>query len=288
MENKEINIVVGANKKYFIYARFLYEQIIKKTHHYVNFFVLTYDSKPSLEMDKYLNFSSDKGQINIVDLNTKGEKLTNDDKLNAYLSPLFIPEIFKDLDKVLYLDLDLYINGDVSKILDINISNVEIAAVTERSYFLKKQQIGYRSKLEQGNEDLYIKRVKEYGYFNSGVILFNIENSYEKQNELISWMKENIKSRHRDQDAFNFIYGQHKQINSKWNRQLASYWKFKYAPLRLLTLIFRGKDMILHMTGPNNYWSKPEWQLKYLLPFGRKWLKAWKEFNEKIEKENTP
>ena len=71
---------------------------------------------------------------------------------------LKLPSILPNLDKVLYLDSDIVVNGDISPIFSINLNGFLLAAV----------QDPYTS--ESYKQSLDITGL----YFNAGVLLFNL------------------------------------------------------------------------------------------------------------------
>ena len=79
---------------------------------------------------------------------------------------LFIPEMFKEYDKAIYIDSDVVLNSDISELYDIDLENNYIGACRDKSiigikefenYFTKGVGIDYRD------------------YINSGVLLLNMK-----------------------------------------------------------------------------------------------------------------
>lgn len=81
----------------------------------------------------------------------------------AALIKFELANIFSDLDKILYLDSDLIIKGDISGLFSIDISNYLLAAVQE---FWKVQQDYYDYKDQDSSLPFY---------FNSGVMMLNLK-----------------------------------------------------------------------------------------------------------------
>lgn len=81
----------------------------------------------------------------------------------AIYNRLFIPEIFKNYDKVLYLDCDIVVKGDLYELYDMDIKEYYIAAAID---------MGCRAWEEKNNnlDDFYRDKV-----INSGIILYNIK-----------------------------------------------------------------------------------------------------------------
>jgi lipopolysaccharide biosynthesis glycosyltransferase len=117
------------------------------------------------------------------------------------LAPDLLP---KDLDKVLYLDSDLIVNGSLLELYNLNILNYLVAARGGKVVTQKKRL------------DL-----KSNYYFNSGVMLINLEAWHQMDigNQCIQFLKENPHmTKLWDQDALNkVIDGQFLNLDKKWN-----------------------------------------------------------------------
>ena len=83
---------------------------------------------------------------------------------------IWIPEIFKEYEKVLYLDCDVLAQADVAEMFMKDMEGNYIGACSDVHTFEMQSYI--RDKL----------RCPEEGYFNSGVLMFNIP----------LWIKENL------------------------------------------------------------------------------------------------
>ena len=131
----------------------------------------------------------------------KQERLDNL-KVSAHISQaayyrLLIPELLpKNINRVLYLDSDLVVNSSLEELYELEIDDYLLAAEGSR----------------------------KNGYFNSGVMLINLER-WRNENiseKTIEWAKENEdKLPHWDQSALNHIVGSDfLRINKTWNFQV--------------------------------------------------------------------
>lgn len=132
---------------------------------------------------------------------------------NAYINistyfRLALPEILADIDKVIYFDCDVIVNGALHKLWNTDISTVSMAGVLDRHC---------------GSVRLYnrLRYPMEYGYVNAGVLLINLE----------KWRKDNLfqsalmlacnkapSLKNHDQDIINIVYhGQIKMLDFKYN-----------------------------------------------------------------------
>ena len=166
----------------------------------------------------------------------------------AYLR-LFMPEqLPAHVDKVLYLDADLIINGSLQELWNIDISDYSCAAVydTILSYSIVKDYIGY---------DYYAE-----GYANSGVLLINLAywRAHHIQQQLMDFLKTHL-VKLPDQDAINAVlHGTIKFIHPKWNCHTGY---FAFPPLvrgdqkKYIKTLWRNAR-IVHFTGPAKPWYR--------------------------------
>ncbi|MBZ7937992.1 glycosyltransferase family 8 protein [Campylobacter molothri] len=131
----------------------------------------------------------------------------------------FIPGLFKHYQRVVYLDCDMLINTDISKLYDIEFQNYKILAVADVVVNLAHKRYQYPW------EDSIIKSCKECGiknyerYFNAGVMVFNMQkvsilDTYKSFQKLTEFPKPFLV----DQDILNTIFQDDvKIIDLKWN-----------------------------------------------------------------------
>ena len=123
-----------------------------------------------------------------------------------------IAESIKDIqiDKCIYLDSDLIVEGDISKLFKIDISSYYIAGVADRLQIIKRYK-KHRKKLG-------LPSIKKY--INSGVLLMNIReiNNSGDIREKLENAGFNDNYRFKDQDALNVVlYDRIKLLNIKYN-----------------------------------------------------------------------
>ncbi|MED3667435.1 glycosyltransferase family 8 protein [Geobacillus kaustophilus] len=146
-----------------------------------------------------------------------------------------IPDLLDpEVKKALYLDCDLIVKEDISELWNTNIDDYFVAAV---------ESICARGR----KYELLIP--DEYGYFNSGVLLINVEKWREHQIaakvfEFIQTHPETLV--HPDQDALNAIlYNKWLPLDPKWN----------YTTGHATSLRLNTKPAIIHFTGKKKPWN---------------------------------
>ncbi|MBD0381569.1 glycosyltransferase family 8 protein [Paenibacillus sedimenti] len=160
-------------------------------------------------------------------------------KTKKYLSKetycrIIIPDLLdKSIKKALYLDCDLIVKNDISKLWKTNIDQYHLAAVE-------------KAKLESSvKPSLGIPTDSKY--FNAGVLLMNLEKwrNQETSSKVLQYIKENPeKIKHCSQDPLNAIlYNKWFMLDPKWN--------YTTKHLKVMPGI---KPSIIHYTGR----KKPE------------------------------
>lgn len=166
--------------------------------------------------------------------------------ISIYYRLLLADILPESVHKVLYLDADIIVRHNLTKLYDTNIDNVALAAVTEPDGSDGScERLGYPSEL---------------GYFNSGVILFNLD-YFRKNNvteKLINFIKENPeKLGCPDQDTLNFVLRNEKRmLPLKYNVQEGF---FRVRPEALATkeqLSAIQDPYIVHFTTNEKPWKK--------------------------------
>lgn len=121
---------------------------------------------------------------------------------------LIIPTLFKDYDKILYLDVDMIVCTDLAEVWNIDLGNKVIAGVpdTARNIAPACKRLGY---------------LLSESYYNAGFGLYNLNimRKTELWNKAINMVEKSPeKLLYHDQDILNGIYhGQFLEVSLKWN-----------------------------------------------------------------------
>ncbi len=119
-----------------------------------------------------------------------------------------IAELYPQLDKGLYLDCDLVVNGSLQPLWDTNIDDFYCAGAEDM--WIKNSY--YKSEIGMDNKDLYV---------NAGVLLLNLKkmrdnNIFELLMQKNKELEDKIK--YQDQDIINIVFKNHiKQVPSIYN-----------------------------------------------------------------------
>ena len=193
-----INILLCGNEKVFDGALTELISITNKTKEPINCYIFTMDLtrvKPEFTAitDRQIEFLNEviktKNENNLVQkvdvTEIYEEQFGNCKNENAYCTPYTLLRLLADLvpdmpDKLLYLDIDMMLNDDISKLYNIDVSKYEYAAVREK----------------------YGSVILATDYINAGMLLLNMKNI--RKTGLLEKARELIKTKKMlfaDQDA---------------------------------------------------------------------------------------
>lgn len=211
-----INILLCGNKKVFDGALSELISITNKTKEAITCYIFTMDVsriKPEYTciedeqvefLDQVVKSKNPENKIIKVDVTNIYEKeFANCANETAYCTPYTLLRLLADLvlgmpDKLLYLDIDMMANGDISPLYYTDIEEYEYAAVKEK----------YGSKMIRPD------------YINAGMLLFNMKKI--KETRLLEKARELIKRKKllfADQDAIFWNTTKKKLLPRKYNEQ---------------------------------------------------------------------
>lgn len=188
MNNKNINIAFATDDNYIKYTGTvicsILDTISKDTlcnFHILSTKDLSIKSKNMLNRIKeYFNCKINYYVLgDVVEKTFSKIKLPNHIKLECY-NRLFIPKVLSNLDKVLYLDSDIIVLSDISKIFNVKLNTYLFGAI-EDVFPQHRISLGYSDKYTYFNSGvllLNIKQLNSENYFNK--ILYSLEHNYEK------------------------------------------------------------------------------------------------------------
>ena len=122
---------------------------------------------------------------------------------------LFLPELLPEHEKLIYLDVDLLLLGNIKDLFSIDLQDVLLGGVLDLSLFRKKFIT-------------YVKKIKQpiYPYINSGVLLMNLKKmrEYNIVKKYIKILQHQPDLHYPDQDIINIVcQGNIKLLNIVWN-----------------------------------------------------------------------
>lgn len=148
-----------------------------------------------------------------------------------------IAEMFPHIDKALYLDVDLVVNGSIGELWDTDLAGFLCAGVSD----LWIEGIYYKPEIGFGRDELYV---------NAGVLLLNLDQMrHEKLYQKLCNATHELEGRIRfqDQDIINIVCrGRIKELPERYN----------FASRNAVVHSEKGSDaVIVHYTGDIKPWS---------------------------------
>ncbi len=243
-----INICTAVNSKYARYLYVMLFSLFESNDDKIDVYILQADLT---ECEKcYLNELAGRYHNKIlfidVDVNAFEDELPKDEhfSIETYFR-LMMPELLTKINRVLYLDVDIIIQGNINSLYNIDL-NGNIMAVCQ-------------DMLVEYLDEEYQRRFKRYGhipYFNAGVVLYDLGKLREKYTffDFMDAARElNFDLPYVDQDILNYLfYDQVKWIDRH---------KYNYMPAsdrgeRLNDISFC--PTIIHFAGVNPWAAKKE------------------------------
>ena len=148
------SLIENSSKEYYYAIKILYTNICEENK------------------KKILKYERENVKIEFVDLNyyieeIKDKLFTRDYYTNTTYFRLFLPELYPQYDKVLYLDSDIIVVGDISELYNTDMSTNLVAAAPD--------DIIQKNKVFQDYAELVVGVAKYQNYFNAGVLLMNLD-----------------------------------------------------------------------------------------------------------------
>lgn len=219
MEKEDVSLFFAVDDNYCPFLSVALDSIMKNANKAYKYKAYVFATDVSEEnKDKLQSRMNDNFSMEFIDISEKLEVLadrlhTRDYYSKATYYRLFIPNMFPNLDKALYLDADIIVTGDISELYNIDLGNCLVGGATDSAV---------------ANNDIFIKYVedvvgveKSSDYFNAGILLMNLKalrefNFEDKFIELISQYKFVVA---QDQDYLNAICnGRVKYFDISWNK----------------------------------------------------------------------
>lgn len=220
MTNNNISIFFSCDDNYIPFLVVSLSSIIENASKNYNYdiYVLHSNNISKENQEKiFKEYSKDNFNVNFVDITSKIESFSTKLHTRDYYSKstyyrLFIPNLYPNLDKALYLDSDIVVLGDISKLFNTDLGNNYVGAIPDHAVSKVPEFISYVK------NRIGVKSEKEY--FNAGILLMNLKKLREINFEdlfitLLSKITFNVA---QDQDYLNSICkGNVTFIDPSWN-----------------------------------------------------------------------
>jgi len=271
--NKSINIVLCFDRAYAVYATVAIYSLLKNSKTKIKLYLVLSDNIKN-ELEPIRAIADSFGTLLEVILLEKNSLFNNVNWTTAkywseaaYLK-LMIPSLIKE-DRVLYLDSDLIVTGDLSELFSMPFGDAVLIGALE----LASSSANYKIPVAAGEP-----------YINTGVMVMNLDalrrddffakcvNIHNQYQDLIFAV---------DQCIFNkYAEGRKKIIDNKWNVIIHAHY---FGRARFEHLVSSGK--IIHFAGPIKPWM--EYANSYITDLWMSYAIEIKNLNIVIEKIQT-
>jgi len=269
-----MNILIAINNAYIDYAKtMLYSLKINNPVEYDIYLMYNQLNRQGIQsMQKFCSQNSMQlHPIHVADTELEGMTLGNAHFSIEMYYRIFVQKYVPEtLDRILWLDADIVVDGSITEFYNMDMDGQLIAACADCGWNSEETVIRCKNKLNLPEEHVY---------FNSGVILFDL-NAIRKQLEF-GTILDTLK-RYQDvlvfpdQDILNVLYdGKTKMISKRFNYQIGL--ERKKADVQ------KDAAVVLHFTGSVKPWHPnyeaycAEYYWKYALKRGQwiNFLKMW-------------
>ncbi|MDC7279111.1 glycosyltransferase family 8 protein [Butyrivibrio fibrisolvens] len=217
------------------------------------------------ELEKILNLKTYRWDIKIINVDSEKyieleqelKDKTNTHVSRAALHKFSIPNLIKDVDKILYIDGDIIVNKSIKNLFDIDLEGYYMAAVEDMGnlMFCYKGEPSHSDRIEMKGEK----------YYNSGLMLLNLkEMRKDSVGEKLLDYRINKINYFMDQDAFNYcMHERILELSYKFNFRAPLFYEANFDEIN--TLFFESRytsydellnDMvILHLSANYKPWE---------------------------------
>lgn len=211
---EHINIVFASDDNYAQHIAVVIASIMTKTKGKVCFFVINdniSDNKINKLKETAAVFYAEINFISVPEEKFKNVYLSGHVSKAAYFRLALADIMPDDIEKVIYLDVDLLVYDDIKNLWQNDIKEYALAAVPDFGIMASNRLCRQKKEV--------IGLPKGKAYFNSGVLLINLKKWREKNYtaQILEVINKNSFP-HHDQDALNKIFMKNwLQIDLRWN-----------------------------------------------------------------------
>ena len=225
------------NGSYSVWVGTAMESVIENTDSLITFHILHDDTLTFDNRQKLIQVAKNGGQ-KIQFHHLDATMFANVEKMMGHFTigamfRLLLPDVLLKLPKIIYLDADLFVDADIREMWDTDISDYCIAAVKD---FGTANGTAFPVPVAEGH-------VRAERYFNTGVLVFNLDKIREKGNlskMVMDYLDKNKNVMYSDQDALNYIFRDECYLlDDKWN----------YFASAIRKKAVDGKGKIIHYAG---------------------------------------
>lgn len=251
MPEKQINILVTLNENYIPYLNVMLTSLIDTNRDCYFDIYLLHSSIPDTALKGTRRTLGSSGALHAVkaaDIGLSDAPTTARYPQEIYyriFAAKYLPEC---IDKILYLDPDIIVNGSIKELYDTNIDEYYFAAASHTGAFVRK--------VNEIRLDMDI----DAPYINSGVMLMNLKRLRKEQNysEVFDFIeKRKMLLILPDQDIISSLYGSKILALDSFKYNMTERLYKQHAPFEkgFDTQWVRDNSVIIHYCGKNKPWK---------------------------------
>lgn len=219
MRKKVIPIYFASDKNYLPYLTVAIKSLVDhaSSKNIYKIYILSADLT-DYDIPEIRSYITNNIIIDVVNVNSKIESIRDKVALRDYYSVsiyfrLFIPTLFPEYNKAIYLDSDIVLNRDIADLYNEFIGDNYVGAILDETVWSNKDFIFYTTQS---------LGITEKQYFNSGVLLMNLKKFRDNdiENDFYSWINnKKLATVAPDQDYLNIICkNKVKYLAPGWNK----------------------------------------------------------------------
>jgi len=250
-KHQNINILVTLNEAYIPYLNVMLSSLLHSNPECYFYVYLLHTSMPenaTAETTHILGSSGELISIVAKDIGLENAPTTSRYPKEIYYRIFAARYLPDDIDRILYLDPDIIVNGSITQLYNLPLDNYYFAAASHIGTFLQKVN------------ELRLDMEPDTPYINSGVMLMNLkrlraEQRYEDVFEFIETHKHLLIL--PDQDILSSLYGTKILALDPFRYNMTERLFCQHAPFeKELTLNWvRANSVIIHYCGRNKPWK---------------------------------
>ena len=258
MTNRIIPIFYACDDAFVKYTIVSLHSMIKNASKEYNYKIYVLNTNISEDMRNRLSdLQNDNFEVIFTNVNSYLDNLSEKLPIRHYYSKttyyrLFIAEMFPEYDKVIYIDSDTIVQGDISKLYNTEIGDFYMAGCREQAM---EQVDVYGTYCEE------VVGVSRHQFFNAGLMLINCKQFREKKvlDKFIFHLGEYNFIVIQDEDYLNLICKDHVYwLDQRWNTELTDglLYNYDYRDANILHYIMVNKPWHYHQCrGADIFWS---------------------------------
>ena len=223
MSKKRIPIFFAVDDNYINFLKISLTSImINASKSYKYDIYILHDGLRSQSKDSIKKMKNHHFTIKFRDVGGQIRSLSNKFKVRDYYTlttyyRLVIPDTFFWLDKALYLDCDIVVNGDISELYRTDVADNFVGAIKDASVQIVPEFITYVEKALD---------IRHENYFNAGILVMNLKKMRNEHftRQIVNLTKNVVYKVAQDQDVLNVVCKDKvKYVDQTWNTMPIAY-----------------------------------------------------------------